>query len=65
MFQRIKSVAFYIIAWLSYYQIVEIVTTPSLENLTKLLGAILAGILLAYVMGFEARLAQNKEASNR
>lgn len=52
MLRKLKAVAFYTLCWLAYYQLVDIFRAPSFENQIKLLWAVLAGALFAYVMGF-------------
>lgn len=53
MSRKIKAIILYAFLWLSYYQIVDIIREPNKENMIKVAWAIGAGILFAYVMGFD------------
>lgn len=61
MLRKIGSVAFYIVCWLAYYQILDIVRDPSPENQIKIAWAVFAGILFAYVMGFDFKFRGRKK----
>lgn len=63
--RKILTIFIYTLCWLSYYQIIEIMTNPSNANLLKLAWSIFAGALFAYVMGFDFKLKwPKKESSN-
>ncbi len=56
MSRKIKAILLYAVLWLSYYQIVDIIREPNKESMIKLAWALGAGILFAYVMGFNTSL---------
>lgn len=55
MSRKLGVILFYTVCWLSYYQVVDIIRTPSQENLIKVAWSLFAGTLLAYVMGFDLK----------
>lgn len=61
MLRKFGVILLYTLCWLSYYQVVDIVREPSKENMIKILWAVFAGILLAYVMGFDTKLKKEKK----
>lgn len=63
MLRKIGAIAFYTICWLAYYQVVEIIRDPSPENQIKIAWSVFAGILFAYVMGFDFKFRWGKKAS--
>lgn len=62
MLRKIKSIAFFTMCWLAYYQILEIVQNPTSDNQIKLAWSLFAGILLAYVVGFRSKLLSSKKS---
>lgn len=61
MLRKFKAIFVYILCWLAYYQIIDIIRDPSDDNLIKLAWAVFAGSLLAYVMGFDFKLKWAKK----
>lgn len=64
MSRKIKAVLLYTVLWLSYYQIVDIIREPSKENMVKIAWAIGAGLLFAYVMGFDTQFKRRAKVNS-